>query len=393
MNSQTLEQPPALDAVETQTVPSQSIDLASNGRARALTSTPRFTIDGPRIIAATSTLPDDQREAIRWLHYYATEYDLPLAELAAKLRRPNGEPYSKNTLYQVLTGQHGADLANITKAIIDFRKIAEERAATHRAPFIETSITKQIWEVCDYARSSQEICLIYSDGQIGKTTALEEYKNRNNHGRTQMIRMPTGGALRHFLQACAVYVRVSPSRETSDLRLRISLSFDENMLLIIDEVSQIFAHKNRVRTDTIDYIREIYDTAKCGIVLCATNVTHDEIQQGKHKILFKQLDRRMAVQIPLPTTLPESDLNRFSAEYGLPPASKQDARIQRFQQAVIEKRGLGVWCKRLQSASRIAAKRAEKMQWKHVLLAELGRLRLIDPKVKIENIYTSSNLD
>jgi DNA transposition AAA+ family ATPase len=360
-----------------------------SARAQALTSTPRFTIDGPRIIAATAALPEDQREAIRWLHYYATEYDLSLEELAAKLRRPNGEVYNKNTLYKVLTGLHEADCANITKAIVDFRKIADERASTHRAPFIETSLSKQIWEVCDYARQSQEICLVYGDGQVGKTTALEEYKNCNNHGRTQMVRMPTGGKLRNFLQVCATYVRVSPSRETSDLRLRIALSFDENMLLIIDEVSQVFAHGSKVQTTTLDYIREIYDTAKCGIVLCATKVAYDEMQRGKHSILFQQLDRRMAVQVALPSILPESDLNRFADDYGLPPAAKQDARIQQFQKSVIEKRGLGVWCKRLQSGSRIASKRGEKMQWKHVLLAEYGRLKLIDPKVKLENIYTA----
>src|SRR4051812_27383840 len=87
----------------------------------------RMSIPGDQVNAATVNEDDATRSAIRWLHTYACDRDLGLDELAALLKKPNGELYDKHTLYAVFTGRHGASKANIVKAILTFRELQEKR--------------------------------------------------------------------------------------------------------------------------------------------------------------------------------------------------------------------------------------------------------------------------
>lgn len=325
----------------------------------------KFNIPGDVVFKATADLDDEARNSIRGMHAYAADNDLSLAELEKLLK------ISDTTIGLVFRGKYEAKLDNVVKTFSDFLKLHEERKSSRRLPFIETSLSDRIWQVCDRAREFQRIAFLFSDAQIGKTEALQEYQRRNNHGSTIYVEVPTGGTLTIFCHKLAERLKIGTTQRFLDLRRRILESFDDRMLLIVDEAHRAIPSPTvSMRSlDTIEFIREIFNERKCGVVFCATNVFRDAMEQGAVQLILKQTRRRRLCSMPLPTEPSPADLNTFSAAYGLPPAS---GRAKELQDRVIENEALGMWLLILRIANKLASSRKKNLTWEHVIHAEAG---------------------
>ena len=115
---------------------------------------------------------------------------------------------------------------------------------------------------------SQTIVLMYGDSQIGKTTALEEYARRHNHGQTKYIRLPASAGVQLCAKEIAKACFVSTSSSFEGLRDRILKAIDDKNLIIIDELHQSFmSYQKQSQIKVLEFIREIYDRTQCGMVL------------------------------------------------------------------------------------------------------------------------------
>lgn len=331
-----------------------SASPVEHGNAIAAMNERRFKIPGDVVNRATAELPDDQRSAIRWLHAHAAENDISLKELGELVR------YDETTLYRVFRGQYEGKLGNIVKEIESFRRLEEQRSKIKGTGFVETSLSKRIWMICDAALEFQRIAFIFGDSQIGKTTSLRRYRDQHNHGSTIYVSMPTGGAIGHFLEALATALRMSAQQKESELRRRVRQAFDGRMILIVDEAHQALRAQH---VNSLEFVREIHDATRCGVVLSGTNVFRDEIDTGKLAPVMRQTVRRRIAPLQLPDRPPIKDLNAFAAAYGLPPASGDSFRLQT---DVIRDDALGMWLTLLRFASKVAAKEDAKMNWGHV---------------------------
>lgn len=322
-----------------------------------------YNIPGDSVYAATQKLEDEHRNAIRWLHHHGSDNNISYADLGKQLKKSDGSVYDGNTIFKVLTGRHEAKLDNIVKSILDLKRIVEERGAITRADFIETSLTRLIYKICDTALIYQQINFIIGDYQIGKTFILEQYERTHNHGQTCYLRMPEGGGLYDVIQEFAAKLKISG--QSREIKHRITRSFDDRMLLIIDEAHQSFlTNKGASRIRALEFIREIHDRCKCGVVICGSGLFDDELQNGRHRKLLQQLTRRSLIVHRLPARPTRSDLLLFSKHYGLP-EPKQDAL--ELQNIIIRDHGLGRWCSILRAASRSAHKAKQKLTWQHIL--------------------------
>lgn len=344
----------------------------SSQRQRAASK--RYNIAGDKVFPATENLPAEQRDAIRWLHQYGVTENLAPEDLGLLLRRPDGSFYDGNTVYRALTGRTNpnASLDNITTAITQLRSKLAEQGELHKAKFIETRLTRRLFKIFDAARLYQKVIFCYSDSQVGKTTTAEEYQRTHNHGQTIYVRCPQGANLRSILQEIILQasLNIDIHASNNELRRRISRCFSRTMLLIFDEVHQTVLR--RFQLETLEFIRELHDRCKCGIVLIGTNIFEDELQRGKHKLLLGQLKRRSLAAIKLPAAPGKKELDAFAAEYGLPPAEGEALELQSSVIKDPERGGLGVWCTYLQAGSHVAAKTKKKMTWEHVLRAHTG---------------------
>lgn len=344
--------------------------------ATAAMNSIKYRIPGDVVNKATATLADDERSALRWLHSHASERNYSMEEIASLLKQESGKPYSRDSVYQALTGRRsesGASLTPIVKSIERLRKIEESRAV--RAPFIETMLTKRVWKICETALNFQRVAFIYGDSQIGKTTALMEYQRTHNHGETIYVRMPAGGTFGEFIRVIAKALRISPALKDWQMKDKIFAAIDSRMLLIVDQCHECFLGQYSDRSlRCLLFVMEIFDRCNCGVVLVGTGKFEAGMMDSRYRETLKQLVRR---GLPQPLRLPDkptaANLNEFSAAYGLLPAIGHALALQ---SDTIRDHDLGVWLTTIQAGQKIATKRKEPMAWQHVIAANAAFLNI-----------------
>lgn len=325
----------------------------------------KMVIPGDVVNKATADLPDDQRSAIRGMHAYAIEHNLSNAEVGQLLK------VSDATVSLVFRGKYNGSVTNVAKEMRSFLSLMEKRNQGRKLPFIRTHLYEKMATIMDAAREFQRIAFFFGDGQIGKTAGLEHYQETHNHGSTVYVRMPTGGALLHFLTSLARKLRISEHMNITKLRERIIGAFDDRMLLIVDEAHLCIPTEGRSSAPvrSIEFVREIFDEARCGVVICATNVFRDAMEKGAFERVLKQTRRRRLCAMQLPNQATRADLNIFAASYGLAPSA---GAMRELEERLIDREALGMWLMLLRMAAKLAAERKQKLRWDHVQLAHDG---------------------
>lgn len=332
----------------------------------------KFRVAGNVVNQATVGLPDEQRGAIRWLHEHADALDLDIAEAAALVNLAADE------LAAIFQGSYQGELKPTVKRIEQRRKEWEALSAKARKGgplgFIKTSQTSDLWQICDKARDWGKWAFIFGETQVGKTTALEAYggehcPTRLPHGSVVFTRVPAGGSLPHYLEELADKLRLSAQIKQYHLRRKIMDCFDDSMLLIVDEAHQCVMGRDRGNgARTIEFIRELSDRRKCGVVISATNVFEQAMDRGAMAGILKQSRERQIItyQVEPPG---EEDLNKFAAAYGLQPAEDEALELQT---ETVTKKALGFWLTLLNMAAKLAHNQGKPLTWETVKRADIG---------------------
>lgn len=335
----------------------------------------RWKINTQDVHQASASMDDRERGAVRWVHAYASEQNLTLAEMAAMIKKSDGSGYDPNTLYKILTGKHEASLNNFCESVERLRPLMEERDRAMRTGFVETALSRRIWKCCHTARIHQTINFVFGESQIGKTTALVEYAKAHNHGSTIYVRCPAGGGMKDFLRECCKALKLGKDGTTYAMRESVISSMDATMLLILDEAHQLLPSwtGKQSRLAIIEYVREIHDRTGCGVVMAATNVFRAALEGGRDAGWLKQLDLRSMIKLPLPDRPSLVDLALFAKVYGLPAA---EGAAKEIQNSVVREHGLGRWLKTMKMASHLAGNQKLEMSWDVVVAAHAGRQKL-----------------
>lgn len=350
----------------------------------------RYQIAADVVARATADLPPGQAEALRWLDEYGRTSQKSASELGALLEKSDGDTYSGDSVYQVLTGRRkesGANIDRFVDAVDKLRRRVQETASKTSTRFVETQLTRMIHGAMRSAFDRKRVCFIFGESQIGKTTAAGEYARLHNHGETKFFRMPTGGAVFGLVNDMAGSLGINRANQTVAMR-RIFDCFDERNLLIVDECHQAILPRGGV-TRSIDFLREIHDRRGCGLVLIGTNVFRDSLRTNK---VLAQIWRRRSpgMVVQLPDVPAERDMDKFARAFGLDPAPDRKVTVkysaidyasgdsveQTFsanphdlQSELLRSSGLGSWVKLLEDARHMAAADGKPLTWGRVLVA------------------------
>lgn len=310
---------------------------------------------------ADEKMTQAQADAIWWFYSHCRINNFSLSRAAEELNT------STTTVYRLFSATYGAKYENIVEDIKRYRKINEERQKRGTAGFIETKTSQMIWQVCEAALFSQTIAMVWGDSQIGKTTALEEYAKRNNHGQTKYVRLPASAGVQLFMKELAKACFVSCNQAFEGMREAVMHAVDNKMLLIFDEIHQpLTSYQKGSAIKVFELIREIYDRRKCGVVLCGTEVWAKELKSGKLSPLLEQLRRRGTITVKLQSKPPKADLDKIAKAFGLPAA---DGEAQEMIKEMIHTSGLGMYVQFLQAGNTMAANEDKKVTWEHVVRA------------------------
>ena len=354
----------------------------------------KMRIPGNRVMDAIKDLPPEEHDAIWWFYSWCKKYDIGGAELGSLLRKPNGtDYYSTDSIVQLISGgriRRGENIAPMIEAILSFRKVEEVREQQVSSGFIETRLFHEIEKRCLRALHRQRIMYIFGDGQIGKSECLREVQRRHNHGQTIYVEVPSGGAIGTFLRELARIMKVPERTTITQLRGTLIDMFNSRMMLIVDEGHRCLNGKaSRGGSQVFDFLRELINKARCGIVIAMTNEGRDELLKGRHAKAYEQIWRRRIAPLQLPGVAFEDDLARFAEAYGLPPAPAEEITVNvtvhgadgvprkkpypavplRIQRIVNEREGLGVWISILQDASDMAREARKAITWGAVIKA------------------------
>lgn len=352
----------------------------------------RFAIAGDVVAVATADLPDEDRGALRWVAEFGRAKNLPLEEVAAMLKKPDGTSYSRDSLYQALTGRRDpGQLSNIVAAVIKLRAVEEERAGQVETGFIETAVSRRIFAYNRRAFLRRRIGFVIGESQVGKTTAEKEYARVYNHGETTYFRMPTGGSLDACVRELATIKEIPIGNRVEDLRRRLINCFDERNLILVDEaheaLSEHYSAKRGIRT--LNFFREIHDRRGTPIVFYGTNVFRDALLRGPHAKNLRQLLLRGLAPLQLADRPGKKDLEVFARAFGLGPAPDEEmgvrvayldddnvekketitANVSELQDRIIKEHGLGRWKTILEDAHDTAREKRRALTWSLVIHA------------------------
>ena len=306
-------------------------------------------------LEALGEIDSDGANNIMWLYNFAKANSLSYSALGRAVGLDG------STINRLFTANYQAGYTGLMAKIAKFRMLTEERQAKRDIGFIETSTWRKIEAVCRNALIEQMPSFIYGASQIGKTTCLREFARRNNHGTTKYLRMPAATTFSHFIATLAKACFINPHDRITVIRDRIIDALDSRNLLIIDEFHQALCTvSDSLAAKIVEYIREIYDRAGCGIVLAATRIGEEELERGRQHMIYDQLRRRGMTKLVLPDMPPLDDIYLIAEAHGLP---RPPADTLKVIKEMLATSGLGMYCKYLAAAEAMCNKRQTALTW------------------------------
>lgn len=324
-------------------------------------------------LVAMRRIDEEQGELLFWLHGFGQDKNVSDANLSAMMK------VSQAAVSQLFSGKYAAeDWTPMIDRIKALKEVEEEEMKKLDLGFVMTHTAKTIFAACEGAMTDGMPAFIYGASQIGKTTALEEFQRTHNHGRTKYLRVGSNWTKARFVRelGLACKVRNLVSMTTWQIEDSVFESLNRYNLLIVDEFHLCMETvSDATSREIVEFIREVYDRTRCGLVLSSTKVGLQDLEGGKNAMLFDQLRRRGVLKVVLPDVPPLKDINAIAKSFGLElPKGDVLAKVK----ALLKTRGLGVFVKYLQKAHALAGK--EPMTWDRFFYVNDGYAALADMK-------------
>lgn len=298
------------------------------------------------------TITDTDKHLVLWFFGDCRTRALSLADSGKLIG------YSSSTISRLFAARYEGSYSDVISKIKAYKHLSDERGRLTRDEFIETSIWHTTRKVCDLALIHQIPGMITGVPQIGKSTCLEEYRNRSQYT-VRYVRMPAAPGFRGAIEAIANACNVTTRATTEQLRLRLAKSLDSKSLLIVDELHQLAISSGKYAAMKImEYIRELMDVSRCGLVVCGTKSVSEDLIDGELKGWLEQFKERLINQVELPSRLPAEDIILVASTYDLPEPDSETAEL-------LKNIRMNRLLKTLMLARNLADNRQQPLDWTH----------------------------
>lgn len=340
-----------------------------------------WNFSGDHVQKALKHCTPERREALIWCFNWCTQRGTWFEDFATQVN------YDRNTLYKIFTGRYTNPKSGekydipekLFRACADFKKLEMKRAKLGETEFCHTPLARRVYQACDIARESRSPVFLWGGSHIGKTWALRHYTIENNHGRTVMIRVPAKDGLGGLVKAIAKALGISAKSNTPAMIERIKHALAPNHLLIFDELHQLlYTYRKESFFACIEVIRELYDHAECGMVLCTTNVFRGRFENARREEL-EQIFKRGVHRVQLGDIVRVADLKVILESNNLTWPGRRDtievAGVKDQPHEILRKlareEGLKSITERIRYARLLADKAGETLAWQHFVHAHL----------------------
>lgn len=362
---------------------------------------PRLSAGDGRIVLTAEQLaehfhgrPPEHLEAFEWLRKHCVLNGLTYETAAKKLQKPGGGAYSRDSVYQALTGQRGLEtsLEPLCAAILRYRRNVETPEPVNG--FIKTRMAREIETYIRRVADMMKIGFIVGQNACGKTTTYAQLDR--TYRDITLLRMPEGGHLSAFLIGVAKRRGLGDRQTVRDLSNRIISEFEPGHKVIIDEADQCFrARSSNLGNKTLDYLRRAWDEGGWALTLGMDPAGYKKLITVDHSDPLRRLYSRRHAPLVLPAFYRE-DLDLFAAHHGLEPSpgvkhkvtfgtdSYEDIPRQIEEKLCRSHRdGLLVWLGLLREAKALATTAGKDVSWNWVLKAYALHLNMESAAVAV----------
>ncbi|WP_411846407.1 ATP-binding protein [Roseibacillus persicicus] len=335
-------------------------------------------------------LANADRENVRFLADWCNRNLKTTAELGTLLRQSNGTFYSPDSVRKFFRGARvNENMGPILQSIADWVKLEREREGQATHDHVDTRTNKRIHQVCRKALRRSEMGFVFGDARIGKTWGLKNFMKTESSARVVYVEV-TGASLGSFLRELLEAFGVKRTGSFAAMEQELIARFDKNTLLIVDEAQNGFPAKSyRTAPPVFRFLKTLWNKTQCPIVISMTDEGLQEMLNGPQKKFFEQILGRKCAQAKLPRKLPDDDLDRFAAHYGLPPAPDRPSKIKvetmgddgelrtsvltenpyALQSMINSTEGLAIWICLLRDANDLAKDQGKRITWGAVIRA------------------------
>ena len=318
-----------------------------------------------------SKVPKKYHDEVLWLFDYGLRTGSTCKDLARVIGMHESNPI------RILRGSYTGSWETIAKHIGQARDSEQKADLLINNRFVMTSISKEIWQAIDYAKTSTRIVILVGESYLGKTTALKEYIRTDRYGFGKYQRTPPGLSYKAMLNYFTKAIGTRSTKEVGSLHDNILAALNHQNYLLIDEFHRnLQAGTNKTKMDKIDFFRDVKDICKCGLVLTITPVFRREIEDGRFEKFFGQF-RERAYYVHLPAQAPMGDFLALAGSRGL---KDPDKEAQEVIKQIRSEDSLGKFVADLDDAATMAANQKRDIEWDDLL--DIHALRLKNESYK-----------
>lgn len=322
----------------------------------------------------TAHCPENQRATLQWAYAHCADRNLSLMDFS------NLASISSSTLAKFLAGSY-VDPRN-TKVCLDLPDSMVAAINAHRGfvasrlptavSFVATETSRKVAFNCELARESRSPVFLMGASQIGKTTALNKYRDGNPND-TTVVTVTSGMGAKGLAVAICEEKGLSSSGNLAILTRRIGRAFTADQLLILDDFHVLtLSSTPRTFLAAMEFLRAVYGVNSCGMIFCTTDLDYNRIlkdySNALHQLMRRGIHRPHLGNQPL-----QKDVRSIIEAHGLRwPAKALLVDGQRPWQVIAtlaQQSGLKGITERLRYALKFAGRAAVPVTWSHFIQA------------------------
>lgn len=328
--------------------------IDASTRAEAASAHSRINV--PLNLENWKSLDEPLQRELLWFHQHILDERMDWQAACQALN------YDRSTVFRMLKGTYDGSWGNILRAIRGYRRLAEKRSNIQKNEFVQNGITQMIFSGLDYALANNSVTLIIGESRMGKSIAVQMWKEINNHGTGVYVVAPPTGGVKMFLRRIAGAVGVSKNMPVPDMYDAITRAFNRNRILIVDEAHRMLPGDSRANPVCIEILRDIYNDGEgCAVAMIATQRFDDQMKRTQY--MYEQVLGRIGMPIRLPRRLKKSDFMPILRQYVSSPNDKLIAAADDIANSMGR---LGILVEVLKLSSRIAKKSGGPITDEHV---------------------------
>jgi hypothetical protein len=217
-------------------------------------------------------------------------------------------------LSEWLSGKYGGDNDKVAELVERFLAATQARpepaVSLPAREFVATEASANVIGAVTYARLVRGMAIVWGDPGVGKTMALEQYRETHPGEVVWVTGAPHHRQASALLDDLIVAAGLPAPGNGAGMRAQFATLVAalageaERLVVIIDEAQHL-------SLGALEELRTLYDATRVPIVLAGNDVVYGRLH-GRGQLGWAQLFSRMALQCRVPREIPEKDVRAIA---------------------------------------------------------------------------------